>query len=149
MSKKSTEAGALAMANNIGDNPIKYADLTEVLERLGAGCLTIIVGHVEAIIAAALPHLEIEAQQAYEAETLSTAQMAKRITDMEAECTRMHSLWHGAEEKLNVYRESLDNYDVTVKNLEDVLCKKRSEIDRLKNELIIAYTPESRNDHDL
>lgn len=83
MSKKSTEAGALAMANNIGDNPIKYADLTEVLNRLGAGCLTIIVGHVEAIIEAALPHLEIEAQQAYEAETLTTYLMGERIAALE------------------------------------------------------------------
>lgn len=39
-----------------------------------------------------------EARAAYESETLSTAQMAKRITDLEAECTRLHDHWHKAEE---------------------------------------------------
>ena len=46
-------------------------------------------------------------------------------------------------------RESLDDYAETVKNLEDVRDNLRTEIDRLKRELIIAYTPESRDDHDL
>lgn len=35
-----------------------------------------------------------EARAAYEAETLSTAQMA-------SECTRLHGLWHAAEERGN------------------------------------------------
>lgn len=51
--------------------------------------------------------------------------------------------------KLATCRESLDDYSETVKNLEDVRDKLRTEIDRLKRELIIAYTPESRDDHDL
>jgi len=54
-----------------------------------------------------------------------------------------------AETTLRVIRESCDIMADTIKNLEDVRDKQRTEIDRLKTELIIAYTPESRNDHDL
>lgn len=119
MSNKSTEAGALALANrtalDVDENT--FADLTEVLERWGAKGLTEIVGQTEAVIAAALPHLKIEkldewkrvAMEEQRRFAVACAALRGAISRLET-IRETHGHHIALDRDIEIYREGLPEY---------------------------------------